>query len=161
MKQISVIAVLIVALLSSCDSYMATGAMTGGMIGSALGGITGGRYGSNVGTLIGAAVGATAGAAAREAEIRRTEARYYDDGYETSRANDPKAQRIARYHAKTKAKYSGRGYRSTQPVYSGQTSSRSGNGFTLETNGQSYQQNVPDSSGYSEKATFDDRIEIK
>lgn len=164
MKRIGIIAVLIVTLLSSCDSYMATGAMTGGLLGQAIGGIAGGRYGANVGTLVGAAAGATAGAAVRDAEMRRSEARYYDDVYSSgSRAQvrDAKAERIARYHAKTKAKYSGRGYNSSQSGYSGQPTSRSTNGFTLETEGMSYQKNPADSSGFTEKATYDDRIEIK
>lgn len=165
MKKISLIAVLVVALLSSCDSYMATGAMTGGLLGQAIGGIAGGRYGASVGTLVGAAAGATVGAAAREAEARRSEARYYDDVYSSgarAQTRDAKAERIARYHAKTKAKYSGRGYSRSQSGYSESSSTRySGNGFTLETEGRSYQKNPVDSSGFTEKATYDDRIEMK
>lgn len=163
MKKIVIMAISVLMLVSSCDSYTASGAMVGTMVGSTVGRIAGGWRGSDIGALVGAAVGATAGAAARESEIRRAE-RYYqqrdDVYYDTSRPNDAKAARVARYHANTKAKYSG------GRAYSSPSSSRSaaGTGFRLETEGQSYNQSSQsqkDESGRTDKATYDDRIEIK
>lgn len=152
MKKIGLLAVAVMMLLSSCDSYTTSGALVGGMVGSAVGRITGGYRGSDVGALVGAAVGAAAGAAARDAEQRRMEAAYYDDVYGNYRSNDPRAERVARYHAKTKAKYSGR--------------VRSSQGFSVTTRSQSsqqkpQQQTEQDNSGYSDQPTYDDRIEIK
>lgn len=167
MKKIGFILVSVLMLLSSCDSYTASGAMTGGLLGSAIGGITGGPRGSDVGTLIGAAIGATAGAAARDAEIRRSEAAYYDDMYRGY--DDPKAQRVARYHARTKAKHSAR-YRGRSYSTDRGSQSRSGGvygnygGFSLESaDGDKYSQgnSQPDESGRSDDAKYDDRIEMK
>ncbi len=171
MKKLGIIAATILILLSSCDSYTASGAMTGGLIGSAIGGITGGHRGHDVGALVGAVVGATAGAAVRDAEIRRAEAAYYDDMYSVPAysRNDAKAQRIARYHANTKAKYSGRGRYSTSKSSSGSSvrsrgADISGNygGFSLEATDSNEGTTVQkDESGRTDDAKYDDRIEMK
>lgn len=60
-------------LLTSCSSYVASGAMTGGAIGSAIGSITGGYRGHEWGTLIGMAAGAAVGASIEAAETARAE----------------------------------------------------------------------------------------
>lgn len=156
MKKIGLLAMAVLMIFSSCDSYTASGAMVGGFVGSTVGRIAGGYRGGDVGALVGAAVGAAAGAAARNAEERRVAA-YYDDMYTVPRAYDEKAERIARYHANTKAKYSGRGY-----------SRSNGNGFSItkrddtRSSSQSQQSNTQnDSSGYTKNPTYDDRIELK
>lgn len=155
MKNIGLLAVAILMLLSSCDSYTTSGALLGGMFGSAVGRMAGGYYGGDVGTIVGTAVGAAAGAAVRDAEERRA-AYYYDDVYAAPRKRDAKAERVARYHAKTKAKYSDRGYVLSER-----------NGFSLtkpaaSRSVQSQQDAAPkDSSGYTKDATYDDRIEFK
>lgn len=148
MKKIVVIAISVLMLVTSCDSYTASGAMFGGMIGSAVGGLTGGYRGSDVGMLVGAAAGAAIGASAHEAEVRRAEQRYYDEVYNTPvRPRDEKAERVARYHANTRAKYSGgQGYRLTRSNV--QQSSRS-----EETN--------VNNSGYTDQPQYDDRIDFK
>lgn len=159
MKKFGFIAVAVLMLLSSCDTYTSTGALAGGMVGSTVGRVFGGYRGSDVGALVGAAIGAAAGASAREAEIRRAEQRYYDDVYDSrsySRVDKEKAARVARYHANTEARYSSRGSKAAP--------TRSQNGFSFETQGRSYNQNnntEKDNSGYTEKATYDDRIDIK
>lgn len=84
--------------LSSCNSYTATGAYTGAefghIIGSAIGGITGGWRGHDVGSLIGTVGGAVAGAAvgaaienAEKAPTKR-EAPAHAPQYETQQRND-------------------------------------------------------------------------
>jgi len=85
MKKVMVFAVGAALLMSSCGSYMATGAYTGssigGMLGSAIGGITGGGRGSDWGYIIGmaggAAVGGAIGNAADKAQQRKIEG-YHD-----------------------------------------------------------------------------------
>lgn len=156
MKKIGLLAMAVLMVFSSCDSYTASGAMVGGLFGSTVGRLAGGWRGGDVGALVGAAVGAAAGAAARDAEQRRAAAYYNDDVYAYPDRYDEKAQRIARYHANTKAKYSGGYNRST------------GNGFSLtkrDDSRSSYQtqqtSSQSDKSGYSEDAKYDDRIEMK
>ena len=85
MKKVMVFAVGAALLMSSCGSYMATGAYTGssigGMLGSAIGGITGGGRGSDWGYIVGmaggAAVGGAIGNAADKAQQRKIEG-YHD-----------------------------------------------------------------------------------
>lgn len=160
MKKIAIIAVSVLMIFSSCDSYTTTGAMMGGMLGSAVGGLAGGYRGSDVGLLVGAAAGAAIGASAREAEISRAQQRYHDEVYNTSyRPRDEKAERVARYHANTKAKYSGsRGYRLTRDE--GQRTSGTAQQSRGYQQSMDYQQS-PDKSGYTEKAQYDDRIDFK
>lgn len=149
MKKFGLLAVAVIMLISSCDSYTTSGALMGGMVGSTVGRITGGYRGGDVGALVGAAVGAAAGAAARDAERRRVESAYYDDVYNDTHRYNSKAARVSRYHAKTKAKYSSRAANSSQGfrVTRQQTAPR-----------EQYQQ---ENSGYSDTPTYDDRIEIK
>lgn len=173
MKKFAIISLIALLTLSSCDSYMTSGALLGGAVGSAIGGIAGGRRGSDIGALVGMATGAAAGAAARESEERRVARSYYvdDDVYVT---NDPKAERVRRYHENTAAKYSGgnNGYRSNSSRSSNSNnsgnSSRSRYGMRVNSNGvtvtntnsqQGNQQN--DNSGYNKEGKYDDRIEIK
>ena len=66
MKKLVVILIGAAMLMSSCDTYQASGAYTGSMfgnmVGSAIGGIAGGWRGQHTGSLIGTVGGAVAGA---------------------------------------------------------------------------------------------------
>lgn len=65
MKKTSIIALGMVVMLSSCGTYVGSGAYTGAslgsILGSAIGGISGGPRGSDIGTIVGMAGGAVLG----------------------------------------------------------------------------------------------------
>jgi len=94
MKKLVVLSLGAALLLSSCGTYVETGATTGGwfgsIIGSAIGGIAGGPRGSDVGTLIGmaggAVVGAAIGQAAEEAQQKKMD-EYQQRRVERSQGN--------------------------------------------------------------------------
>lgn len=167
MKKLILIAVVMVTMMSSCSSYMATGAAFGGMLGSAIGGITGGPRGSDVGTLIGVTAGAVAGAAAEAHEQEMYERRiraYNDDVYyspEASGRDVAKAKRIQSYHDKV----ANRGYSARSNAYGARR-----NGYRFERANATEPQvstvtTVPrdtvDNSGYVKEGKYDDRIEMK
>lgn len=96
MKNVFIIAVCVVMMLSGCGTYAGQGAHTGAgfgsILGSAIGGISGGHRGSNIGTIVGmaggAVVGAAVGSAADKAEQKKLEeyqrqraAQYGNDAY--------------------------------------------------------------------------------
>ena len=140
MKKMILMAVVVVTMMTSCSSYMASGAAFGGMMGSALGGITGGPRGRDMGTLIGMTAGAVAGAAAeahqQEMAERRARAYYNDDVYRSGAASGrdvEKAKRIQSYHEKVANRgrsYTTRGYTVNNQGYTvnGNTGEVVGNG---------------------------------
>lgn len=178
MKKVLIMAVTVLVTMSSCSSYTATGAAFGGAIGSAIGGLAGGYRGSDVGTLIGMAAGAAIGAAAEEEETRRAEriaferksssSRYYGDddmyysGSNLSGYDLAKRERVRAYHKKMKAKTNGQGYPTATTSRSTTT-----NGFRLERGKDPMSDSIkttvaiPDSSGYSSTAKYDDRIKME
>lgn len=75
MKQVLVLTVSSLLVLSSCGTYTGTGAYVGGqfgtILGSAVGGISGGHRGSDIGSIVGMAGGAIIGAAVGSAADRQ------------------------------------------------------------------------------------------
>lgn len=96
MKKLFITAICFSLLLSSCDTYTASGAFAGGsmgsVLGSAIGGLAGGPRGSDMGTLIGMAGGAMVGAAVGSQADQRQQQRYeqrqrqYDHRQERTRS---------------------------------------------------------------------------
>lgn len=80
MKKIVMIMIGAAVLMSSCDTYQASGAYTGSMfgnmVGSAIGGIAGGWRGHEIGSLVGTVGGAVVGASIGKAADERRERRY-------------------------------------------------------------------------------------
>lgn len=82
MKKVAIFAVSAALMLSSCGSYMASGAYTGSslgsILGSAIGGLSGGPRGSDWGTIIGMAGGAVVGTAIGSAADKAQQERISD-----------------------------------------------------------------------------------
>ena len=80
MKKIVMMMIGAAVLMSSCDTYQASGAYTGSMfgnmVGSAIGGIAGGWRGHEIGSLVGTVGGAVVGASIGKAADERRERRY-------------------------------------------------------------------------------------
>lgn len=80
MKKIVMMMIGAAVLMSSCDTYQASGAYTGSMfgnmVGSAIGGIAGGWRGHEIGSLVGTVGGAVVGASIGKAADERQERRY-------------------------------------------------------------------------------------
>lgn len=172
MKKIILLAFIVVTTMSSCGSYMASGAAFGGMIGSAVGGITGGARGSDIGTLIGAATGAAIGASAdaHEREMYERRARQYDDVYYSSDRtvyrDVEKAKRIQQYHNNVANRHGASASRR-----SAASAKKSSLGYRLEVvdnnddpmqqSGYLSKRSDDDKSGFTSEGKFDDRIEMK
>ena len=82
MKKVAIFAVSAALMLSSCGSYMASGAYAGSslgsILGSAIGGLTNGPRGSDWGTIIGMAGGAVVGTAIGSAADKAQQERISD-----------------------------------------------------------------------------------
>ena len=170
MKKFFVIIITSLVLLSSCSSYTSNGAIAGGMIGSAIGGIAGGYRGSDVGMLVGAVTGAAIGAAAEEQERKeRYQRAYEDEMYYESRAY--RAEQLARQaeqrarNAEQRAAYAEqKAYRAEKKAIGTRNS-----GFRFERSQDPgrkndtivrFQVNPSDTTSYSQKGVYDDRIEF-